>query len=369
LRNVSIIGGGLAGLISGILLNRRGIPCTLFEKKSYPFHRVCGEYISNEARPFLEKNGLFPEEFSPPKLARFQLSSVTGRTAILPLDLGGFGISRYTFDSWLFKKAKMEGVEFYLGTDVKAVQRQGDKFIIETQVKNLTSDVVIGSYGKRSRLDMLLRRKFIQTKSPYAGIKYHIRTDHPNDLISLHNFEGGYCGISNVENKISNLCYLVHRDQLRRCGSVEALEQTVLFKNPLLKYIFAESEFIFEKPEVINEISFASKSPVENGILMAGDAAGMITPLCGNGMAMAIHSAKILCDYVEMFCNEKISRAVMEKMYTAEWLKTFSHRLWKGRRIQNLFGNRFVSNLSVNLALYSKPVARSLIRNTHGEVF
>jgi menaquinone-9 beta-reductase len=369
LRNVSIIGGGLAGLISGILLSRRGIPCRLFEKKSYPFHRVCGEYISNEARPFLEKNGLFPEEFSPPKLARFQLSSATGRTAILPLDVGGFGISRYTFDSWLFEKAKMEGVEFNLGSDVEAVEQDGDKFIIKTQVKNFVSDVVIGSYGKRSRLDVHLKREFIQRKSPYAGIKYHIRTDHPNDLISLHNFEGGYCGISNVENKISNLCYLVHRNQLRRCGSVEALEQAVLFKNPLLRYIFTESEFLFKKPEVINEISFATKFPVEQHILMAGDAAGMITPLCGNGMAMAIHSAKILCDYVEQFCNEKMSRAEMEKMYIAEWLKTFSHRLWKGRRIQHLFGNRFVSNLSVNLALYSKPVARSLIRNTHGEVF
>ena len=51
---------------------------------------------------------------------------------------------------------------------------------------------------------------------------------------------------------------------------------------------------LFEKPEVINEITFEKQDPVSNHILMCGDAAGMITPLCGNGMAMAIHSAKIL---------------------------------------------------------------------------
>jgi menaquinone-9 beta-reductase len=369
LRNVAIIGGGLAGLVSGILLARKGIPCALFEKKSYPFHRVCGEYISNEARPFLEKNGLFPEEYIPPILKRFQLSSVTGRSAILPLELGGFGISRYTYDHWLYNIAKSVGVEFYLGTEVESVQQSEEKFTINTRVKNFVADVVIGSFGKRSKLDVYLNRNFIQTRSPYAGIKYHVSTDHPADLIALHNFEGGYCGISNVENKKSNLCYLVHREQLRRCGSVEGLEQTVLFKNSLLKYIFSNSDFLSDKPEVINEISFATKSPVEAHILMAGDAAGMITPLCGNGMAMAIHSAKIVSEKVTEFCHQRISRPEMEKTYADAWRQNFSARLWKGRQIQNLFGNSLVSNFSVNLALYSKPVARRLIRNTHGEVF
>jgi menaquinone-9 beta-reductase len=369
LRNVAIIGGGLAGLVSGILLARKGIPCKLFEKKSYPFHRVCGEYISNEAKPFLEKHGLYPAEFSPARISRFQLSSVTGRTAILPLDLGGFGISRYTFDSWLYEKAKSEGVEFHLGNEVDAIEQIDDRFTIKTRVNHFVADIVIGSFGKRSRLDVALKRKFIQKKSPYAGIKYHIRTQNPDDLISLHNFEGGYCGISNVENNKSNLCYLVHRDQLRGCGSVEALEQQVLFKNPLLKYVFSNSEFLFKKPEVINEIAFDTKSAVENHIMMAGDAAGMITPLCGNGMAMAIHSAKILSENVIEFCAGRISRVEMERTYRAEWQKKFSNRLWKGRQIQNLFGNSVVSNVSVNLALYSKPVAQALIRNTHGEVF
>jgi 2-polyprenyl-6-methoxyphenol hydroxylase-like FAD-dependent oxidoreductase len=82
-----IIGGGIAGLISAIQLARSGIPCALIEKKFYPIHRVCGEYISNEAVPFLKRNGLYPAEFTLPQIKRFQLSSVSGKQAVVPLDL------------------------------------------------------------------------------------------------------------------------------------------------------------------------------------------------------------------------------------------------------------------------------------------
>ena len=364
-----IIGGGLAGLISGIQLVRAKIPCVLIEKKSYPLHRGCGEYISNEAVPFLKHLGLYPEEFSPPQINRFQLSSVTGRHATIPLDLGGFGISRFNFDHFLYKKAKQEGVDFILNTEAGQVDFDKDRFVIKTPEKKYEADLVIGAFGKRSKLDMSLNRNFVGKRSPYAAIKYHIRTDHPDDLIALHNFEGGYCGISNVENGHTNLCYLTHRDKLRKYGNIETLEREILGNNPLLKYIFSNSDFILDKPEVINEISFATKNPVEGHILMTGDAAGMITPLCGNGMAMAIHSSKLVSALAIDFCTGKIPRHDLEVEYTAQWKKNFSYRLWRGRQIQKLFGNEMFSNLAVNLALYSRPVANAIVRSTHGDPF
>ena len=68
MRNIVIIGGGLAGLISSIQLIRAGISCTVIEKKSYPLHRVCGEYISNEALKFLKSARLYPEGIDIPKI-------------------------------------------------------------------------------------------------------------------------------------------------------------------------------------------------------------------------------------------------------------------------------------------------------------
>lgn len=369
MKKVIIIGGGLAGLISAIQLARNGVFCTVVEKRSYPFHRVCGEYISNEVVPFLEKLDLFPHQFGPPHIHRFQLSATTGRAAILPLDCGGFGISRYAFDHFLYRKACESGVDFSLNTEVEEVNYSEDKFFVKTSSTVLESDLVIGSFGKRSRLDHFLKRDFISRHSPYVGVKYHIRTEHPDDLIALHNFSGGYCGISNVENGITNLCYLVHRDRLRQSGSIDALEKTVLYKNPLLKHIFENTDFIFKKPETINEISFETKDALHDHILMAGDAAGMITPLCGNGMAMAIRAGKLAADLAIDFCNGSCSREQLERQYEHQWRKLFARRFWMGRKIQMLFGSETTSAIAINLALHVRPLASFLVRNTHGEPF
>jgi flavin-dependent dehydrogenase len=369
LKKVAILGGGLAGLVSGILLGRQGINCTLIERKSYPFHRVCGEYISNEASDFLSSNNLYPFDFDPPQLRRFQLSSVSGKSTILDLDLGGFGVSRYAFDNFLFETARKAGVDFHLNTEVHNVRFSHEKFVIETSSRQMECDVTIGAFGKRSKLDVSLKREFLLRRSPYVGVKYHIRRDHPSDLIALHNFDGGYCGMSNIEEGKTNLCYLVHREVVKQTGDIKALEKTVLSKNPLLKEVFTNSEFLFDKPEVINEISFETKSTVVDHILMAGDSAGMITPLCGNGMAMAIHTAKLLAELIPEYLAKRITREQMENSYTGKWNNLFSHRLWAGRQIQKLFGNPRASDLAINLAIHVRPVAYLIMRNTHGKPF
>jgi flavin-dependent dehydrogenase len=370
LKRVIIVGGGISGLITAIQLAQAGIPSILIERKTYPLHRVCGEYVSNETVPFLTSLGLYPEEFSPPRIKRFLLTSVNGKSASLQLDLGGFGISRYSFDHFLYTKAKGFGVDFLLCTEAEKVQYTDGKFLVQIPATTLEADVVIGCFGKRSKIDISLGRSFIKKKSPYVGVKYHIRTDHAGDLIALHNFKNGYCGISNIEDGKTNLCYLSHRNNLKEHGNIRAMEEDVLFKNPFLKEIFNNSQFLFDKPETINEISFETKGPLDNHILMTGDAAGMITPLCGNGMAMAIHSAKLLSERVIRFCKEPdYRREQLEQDYSMCWKRFFENRLWTGRQIQRLFGSEWASNGAVNLTRYSKPVADFLMKRTHGDPF
>jgi menaquinone-9 beta-reductase len=370
LKDVVIIGGGIAGLISSIILSRQGISCTLVEKKNYPLHRVCGEYVSNEAVPFLELMDLYPSQLNPPRVSRFQLSSVSGKNKILPLDLGGFGISRFSFDHFLFAKARESGVTFLLDTTAENVEFSGQSFIITAANRQIESKVVLGAFGKRSNIDSRLERGFMKKRSPYVGVKYHIEFDHPSDVVALHNFPGGYCGLSGVENGVVNMCYLVHRSKLKEFRSIPEMEEKVLTTNPFLREVFHSARFLMEKPEVINEISFETKEPVENHILMIGDAAGLITPLCGNGIAMAIHSAKIATAHVARFLNStESSRIKFESEYALEWTRTFGRRLQVGRQIQKLFGSATGSNAAVNIALYLKPVAMKMIRNTHGKAF
>lgn len=361
-----VIGGGLAGLIATNLLAKEGKQVLLIEKKTYPFHRVCGEYISNEVTGFLKREGLFPEMYELPQIDRFTYSDTKGRQTTSPLAQGGFGLSRYVFDDFLVHKAAAKGAEISTGIQVEQIEFLNDQFIIQlSDGSELQAKNVIGAFGKRSKLDKVLARDFIKKRSPYIGVKYHIKADIDRRAVALHNFSGGYCGLNAIEDGKANLCYLGSKDQLRTYGSIPEMEEGILWKNPQLKELFTTSEFLFEKPEVINEINFESKKPVENHILMAGDSAGLITPLCGNGMAMAIQAGKLAAEAI----LTKKSRPEIEQSYELKWRQLFETRLKVGRTVQLLFGSDFSSTVARNLIQHIPFVARKIIKNTHGQPF
>lgn len=365
---IAIVGGGLAGLVSSVILAKKGLEILVIEKKTYPFHRVCGEYISNETLDFLRLHNLLPDYLELPDIRTFEFSDTAGDRVRIPLDLGGFGISRYLLDEWMYRQAQKAGVQFITGVQVDEIDflEKEDCFSLSlSDHRQIHSNYVIGAFGKRSKLDKKLSRPFIEKRSPYLGVKYHIRTDFVKDTVALHNFSGGYCGLNAIEGDKFNLCYLGSRDQLRDHGSIEAMEREVLWKNPILKKIWTESEFLFEKPEVISEINFEPKKPVENHILMAGDSAGLITPLCGNGMAMAIHAGLLAA---EALIHGK-SRLEKEQIYETSWSSEFETRLWVGRQVQRLFGSGKTSRFARRLIQHVPPVARFIIKNTHGQPF
>lgn len=369
--DVLIAGGGLAGLVNAIQLAKSGLQVVLVEKKQYPFHKVCGEYISNEVLPFLHSMGIYPQQLGASTITHLQVSSPSGKSVLnTALDLGGFGLSRYVLDNYLYKMALEAGTLFLLGKSVEKISFTEDSFDVELSDGNvLNSKLVIGAFGKRSRLDKQLNRAFINERSPYIGVKYHIRTHFPKDLIALHNFKDGYCGVCAIEDNTFNMCYLTSRTNLKQYGSIEEMESHTLYKNPFLKEIKQDAEFLYDKPEVINEISFAPKKAVENHMLMSGDAAGLITPLCGNGMAMAIHSAKILSELIIQYFTQHHNRNQLEYVYARQWQQLFARRLWAGRQIQQLFGSEWLSGMAVSFLQHVTPATRFLMKQTHGKVF
>jgi len=363
---VTVIGGGLAGLINAILLTRAGFEVTLIEKKKYPFHRVCGEYISNEVLPFLKSIGINIDELNPSRIDFLAISSISGRIFNGKLDLGGFGLSRFTLDNFLYQKALASGVNFILEKKVNLIEFEEDVFSCTLNDNTvLRSAFVIAAYGKRSNLDK--NRTFFYQRSPYIGVKYHIKTDFPSDLVQLDNFKNGYCGTVKIEDDKYCLCYLSRKENLKQFGSIPEMENEILFKNPFIKGIFHNADFLYDKPEVINEISFEQKTLVENHILFCGDAAGMISPLCGNGMAMAIHSAKLLSDII--IKNHQKERSNIEKLYINQWNHVFKQRLQAGRLTQKLFGSAITSELAVKGLQTIKPLSNFIMRKTHGVPF
>jgi menaquinone-9 beta-reductase len=366
-QQIAVIGGGLAGLTAAFLLAKKGLQVTLIEKNSYPIHKVCGEYVSNEVKPFLQNLGLYPQEFQPTSIKKFLLTSPSGKKIQMPLDLGGFGISRYALDNFLYQKCLQAGVNFILRALVNEVEfmEKHNRFSLTLRDGSiLEADYVLGAFGKRSKMDKHLERKFIETRSPFIGVKYHVKTDFPADTVALHNYQGGYLGINQVENQVFNICYLGNKQQLKETGSIPKMEEQHLYRNPEIRRLFHNSDFLLEKPVVINEVNFSKKEPVVDHILMIGDAAGLITPLCGNGMAIAIHSGKLAAEAIV----ENQSRIQVENQYAANWRKQFSRRLWIGRNVQKLFGSDWAANFSVNLLQRSPYLGRKIMENTHGKV-
>ena len=366
--DIIVIGGGLAGLCNAIHLSKLGKKVLLIEKNEYPKHKVCGEYISNEVLPYLEFLEVNPFDSGAVRINNFQLSTTKSNIISAKLPLGGFGISRYTLDLVLSEKAKENGVTILKDT-VLDVTFLKDFFQVETKENNIfTSKITIGAFGKRSLLDVKMARNFIQKKSPYLGVKIHVKGNFKEDLVALHNFKGGYCGVSKVENNAINLCYITNYATFKKYKNIEDFQEQVVFKNNYLKEIFHRSEALFEKPLSISQISFETKKPVENHILMCGDSAGMIHPLCGNGMSMAIQSAQLASKLILNYFNGEIeTRKELEMQYIRQWKRKFSLRLKAGHFIAMLFRKDTIASVLLQILKKLPFLLPIIIKQTHGK--
>ena len=366
--DVIIIGGGLAGLTNAIHLSKSIHRVLLIEKNSYPKHKVCGEYISNEVLPYLNSLGIDPIKVGAKQISKVQISTTKGNLIKSELPLGGFGMSRYFLDSLLLKKVRLNGVQVLKDT-VESVIFKKDIFTVQTKDSGaFQSKITIGAFGKRSVLDLKMNRKFIKKKSPYLAVKIHVKGDFPEDLIALHNFKGGYCGVSKVENNSINLCYITKYNSFKKYKNITDFHQQVVFKNKHLKKIFKESKSVFKKPLTISQISFENKKPVENHIIMCGDTAGMIHPLCGNGMGMAITSARLASIRILQFLNGEIkTREGLEKQYFKDWNKEFKTRLNTGHFIARLFRSQTISQIAYSILKIIPFLLPKMIQFTHGK--
>ena len=366
--DVIIVGGGLAGLTSAIHLSTRKKRVLLIEKNEYPKHKVCGEYISNEVLPYLNSLGINPINEGAKQITKVHISTTKSNLIKGELPLGGFGMSRYFLDNLLVKKAHLNGVQILKDT-VDSIHFKKDSFTITTKSSGVfQSKITIGAFGKRSSLDQKMKRKFIQKKSPYLAVKIHVKGVFPENLVALHNFKGGYCGVSKVEDNAINVCYITEYRSFKKHKNITDFQEQVVFKNEHLRKIFKESTPVFEKPLTISQVSFQTKNPVENHIIMCGDTAGMIHPLCGNGMGMAISSARLASVRILQFLNGEIkTREGLEKQYLRDWNKEFKIRLKTGHFIAWLFRNQTISQIAYSILKRIPSLLPKMIKFTHGK--
>jgi flavin-dependent dehydrogenase len=369
--DVAIVGGGLAGLSIAIMLSKKDFHVALFEKEKYPFHKVCGEYISLESKELLISLGIPFEQWQLPIVNHLSLTSPDGTELQQKLPLGGFGVSRYKIDEELKNIAEANGVKVFDGSKVNDVSFADEKFALQTDAGIFSSAVCCISAGKRSNIDVKWKREFVVRKpnklNNFIAVKYHVQLEHPRNLIALHNFNGGYCGISPVENNRTCICYLTTAENLRKSSNdIKKMERDILSRNVFIKDALENSTMLYEKPLTISQVSFDKKEQVHDHALLLGDSAGLIAPLCGNGMSMALFSSVIATPIITDFLQHKISRSELEQLYTTEWNKSFGSRLKAGRIIQSLFGKEWLTNTSVSVLRHFPSLVRRIIRLTHG---
>jgi menaquinone-9 beta-reductase len=372
--DAAIIGGGLGGLTLAIQLAKQSRKVILFEKENYPFHKVCGEYISNESWKYLIRCGIPLDKMKLPKISKLGITASNGFYLSNKLDLGGFGISRFTLDNLLANEAKRLGVEVHENCKVSQVHFSANSFEIQSSIGITKSYYAFGSFGKKSNLDIQLNRDFTKQKkrgaANFIGVKYHIKKTFDSELIELHNFKDGYCGISQIDEDKLCLCYLTTEENLKKHShNIKEMEEKVLGKNPYLKKIFSEATFLYEQPLTISQIRFEPKSQIENHLVLLGDSAGLIAPLCGNGMSMAMRASSIIAQILPMNLESEKERLQFEKDYQKIWKKNFQSRLRFGRIFQKLFGSNLITLWTLVLLKFLPKLMNKLIGLSHGREF
>ena len=368
--DVAIIGGGLAGLSLSIDLRKRGYQVVVVEKGDYPRHKVCGEYISMESQGYLHRVCPQLQDMALPQIRRFQLTTGPYKTFTTPLAMGGFGISRYLLEELLFTDAKHIGVSFLLNTKVLMIEGDAEagEYTVKTDAQFLKASLVCNATGRKSNLETKDGPSLQGTN--YVGVKYHLKTVRDPDLIEIHNFPGGYCGISNIEEGKSCLCYLVNSRYLKAAGnSIGELEKKVLFQNSRLETLFKNAEFLFNEPLTISGVNFRIKKPTNDHSLFLGDSAGSIAPITGNGMSIGLRSASVLANTIDAYFSDKISRYQLMDTYTAFWNKEFSTRIKLSRHFQKLSEYSVLTQMTIGLFNFFPPLAKAVIRQTHGQPF
>lgn len=335
--NVAIIGGGLAGLSLACLLSRDDIPVTLVEKEDYPRHKVCGEFISRESMDFLIRTGIFEKENNYPLIDRFELVFPNGKVHTCDLEPGGIGISRFTLDHKLYQLALNSGVNIINKDKANTITRQENgEFQIELKSgKQLISKVAVIAAGRRST-SLYKDSKPKADRLSWFGVKYHIDLPMDIDLIRIMMFEGGYAGVSAVEDGRYCFCYLAKSKYLKKFkGNIDRFEEGLLRKNPEIDKLLNQRAII-DGPFTTSGFHFGYKQIEKDDLLFCGDASGFIPPLTGNGMSLAFRNAVNLHPLLVKYFNGEINWEKLKADYRKYGDGYLEKRISSGEFLQNL---------------------------------
>lgn len=263
-REITIAGGGLAGLSLAAALRRYEVPVTVLEAGNYPRHRVCGEFISGvsgETLAALGIAGLFEDARRHRSLGWYEGGRLIHRDHFKNSALG---ISRYLLD------ARLKDLVEALGGTVR----------IKTRVRPEPRDGFVWTAGRHPR------------PGQWLGLKAHVRKLPMSADLEMHAGTNGYAGIADVEDGWTNVCGLFRIDRSLPASGADLLPAyLVAGGNQKLAATLRDSEWRAGSFSSVAGFEFGRQTPLP-GLLALGDAESMIPPFTGNGMSMAFQAAE-----------------------------------------------------------------------------
>ncbi|MES2920689.1 MAG: FAD-dependent monooxygenase [Verrucomicrobiota bacterium] len=263
-REITIAGGGLAGLSLAVGLRQHGVPVTVLEAGSYPRHRVCGEFISGvtaETLTALGIAGAFEDARRHRSLGWHENGRVIHRDR---LEDPALGISRYLLDERLWRLAVEAGADVRTSVRARPEPRDG----------------LVWTAGRRPR------------NGPWIGLKTHVKHLPMAADLEMHAGRNGYAGLACVEDGWTNVCGLFRIDRTIHASGAELLAAYIeAGGNSRLAAALRECEWREGSFSAVAGFELGRQKPIP-GLLTLGDAESMIPPFTGNGMSMAFQAAE-----------------------------------------------------------------------------
>ncbi len=291
MKEITIAGGGLAGLSLGIALRDRGVPVVVHDAASYPRHRVCGEFISGVSGGTLAKLGILDllADAKRHRATRWFVENREVCTAKLPE--AALGISRHRLDIRMAEAFRSRGGEL----------RERSRLATEPK------DGVVWAAGRK-----------MDRGSDWLGLKVHLLDPEAPAELEMHMGRGGYAGVAPVEDGRVNVCGLFRRRPELHGGGTELL----------FKYLEANGLQSLASRVNTAEVDRGSltgvsgvrlgRQEVDEGRCVIGDAQSIIPPFTGNGMSMAFEAAETavapLLDYAAERCSWEAARAGVARL-------------------------------------------------------
>ncbi len=372
--DVLVIGAGPGGCATAYYLRQAGWQVVLVERRTYPVDKLCGEFLSPEGVESLSRMGL-GDRFAAarcPRIEEVLVSSASGNYWCDQLPEVGMGCSRQYLDQSLMEHCCAAGVTVVQGMRIREVSgglKQG--FRVEGTgfhgMQQFQARLVVGAFGKQDALGRKLGREVQRGRRDLMALKLHLQGGHLQGRVELHGFPGGYAGLCAVEDGRTNLCLLTRVQDFQQAGcNYRVFRRQIMGKNPLLNQRLEEMEPDWGKVLAVAGLKFGVFAREAHGVIMVGDAAASISPLCGDGMAMALRGAEILAPLSGDFLAGNTSGSALVEAYERKWRREFKPRLRIGHLLQQVLSSPGGSKSAIALLERFPALGQRLIQWTRG---